>query len=98
MLGAIVRFSLQHAYIVIIGLFLLLDFSAYSLRDAKYDVFPEFAPPQVVVQTEAPGFSSQQVETLITRVVESSLGGAPGVTSMRSTSMQGFSAVQFFFS
>lgn len=97
MLGSILRYSLRNSGVIIAALFLLLGFTTYSLRGATYDVFPEFAPPVVQVQTEAPGLSSQQVETLITQVVESALGGTKGVMLMRSTSIQGLSAIQLTF-
>ena len=97
MLRTILRYSLKHSIVVVATLLLILGFSTYALRDATYDVFPEFAPPQVVVQTEAPGFSSEQVEALVTHVIESALGGTKGITSMRSTSIQGLSAVQITF-
>ncbi len=97
MLRAILEFSLKHRFAVIATSFLILGMALYHLQSATYDVFPEFAPPQVIVQTEAPGFSSEQVETLISQVIEKALGGANGITDMRSTSIQGLSAVQIFF-
>src|SRR5438270_6101811 len=64
---------------------------------ARLDVFPEFAPPQVVVQTEASGLSPENVEQLVTRVVENSLNGAPNVEAIRSQSIQGLSVVTVVF-
>jgi Cu/Ag efflux pump CusA len=55
------------------------------------DVFPEFAPPMAIVQTEAPGYSSEQVEALLTRPLESALSATPGIRAMRSKSEQGLS-------
>jgi len=97
MLSAIVRFSLRHHFVVIFSSFLLLGFSLYRLQSATYDVFPEFAPPQVIVETEAQGFSSEQVETLVSQVIEQAIGGASGIATMRSSSIQGLSAVQVNF-
>jgi CzcA family heavy metal efflux pump len=97
MLSVIVRFSLYHRFVVIFSSFLLLGFSVYHLQNATYDVFPEFAPPQVIVETEAPGFSSEQVETLVTQIIEQAVGGAGGIATMRSSSIQGLSAVQINF-
>lgn len=97
MLTSILSFSLRNRFAVIVTSFLLLGYSLYTLAQAKYDVFPEFAPPQVIIQTEAPGFSSDQVETLVTQAVEQAISGVTGVISVRSTSIQGLSAVQVFF-
>lgn len=61
------------------------------------DVFPEFAPPQVVVQTEAPGMAPQDVESLITYPLESAINGTPGVTSVRSKTSVGLSTITVVF-
>jgi Cu/Ag efflux pump CusA len=60
-------------------------------------VFPDFAPPHVLVQTEAPGLDATQVEALVTRPLEGLLAGSENVTSVRSTSSQGLSAIQVVF-
>lgn len=61
------------------------------------DVFPEFAPPQVVIQTEAPGLAPQDVETLITYPLESAINGTPGVEQVRSSSSVGLSTIVVVF-
>ena len=67
------------------------------LARAKFDVFPDFVPSQAEVQTEAPGFSAEQVEQLVTRPIEQSINGAAGVASVRSESIQGLSIVTVVF-
>ncbi|MDA8387333.1 MAG: hypothetical protein M0Z58_01550, partial [Nitrospiraceae bacterium] len=54
-LGAIVAFALRRRGIIIALAAVFLGYSLYSLTSARYDVFPEFAPPQVDIHTEAPG-------------------------------------------
>src|SRR5260370_4211058 len=76
---------------------MLLAYGAYALGRANYDVFPEFAPPQVGIQTEAPGLTPEQVEILVTRPIENAINGAAGVQTLRSTSIQGLSVVTIFF-
>src|SRR5579864_6712060 len=76
---------------------LLVGYGIYSLGEASYDAFPEFAPPQVDVQTEAPGLSSEQVETLVTRPIESAINGAPNLQRVTSTSIQGLSDIKVYF-
>jgi CzcA family heavy metal efflux pump len=61
------------------------------------DVFPEFVPSQVDIQTEAPGFSPQQVEELVTKQVENAVNGASGLATMRSESIPGLSVVTITF-
>jgi len=76
---------------------LLAVWGLWSLGGARYDVFPEFAPPEVGIQAEAPGLTPTQVETLVTRPLEAALAGAPGVRSLRSTSIQGLSVLSVLF-
>ena len=97
MLSAIVRFSLRFRGVVIALACLLLAYGLYGLSGAQYDVFPEFAPPQVGIQTEAPGLSPEQVEVLVTQPVENQLNGVPGIESMRSGSVQGLSVITVTF-
>src|SRR5262245_49432175 len=63
------------------------------LRKAPLDVFPEFAPPIVEVQTEAPGLSTEEVESLVTMPLENALNGVAGVKTVRSKSVLGLSQV-----
>ena len=55
---------------------LVLVYGVYVALHTRIDVFPEFAPPMVVIQTEAPGLSPEQVEVLVTRPVENAINGA----------------------
>ena len=64
---------------------------------AQLDVFPDFVPSQVDIQTEAPGFSPQQVEELVTRPVENAVNGASGLATLRSESIPGLSVVTITF-
>ncbi len=97
MLTSTVRFSLKFKGIVIALACVLLGYGLYSLENAKYDVFPEFAPAQVVIQTEAPGLSPEQVELLVTQPIENAINGTVGISSMRSGSIQGISVVKITF-
>ena len=68
-----------------------------TARRAPVDAFPEFAPPLVEVQTEAPGLSSLEVENLITTPIESALAGTSFATTVRSRSVLGLSSVVVVF-
>src|SRR5579864_999045 len=83
---------------VVVALFcLLVAYGVYSLDNASYDAFPEFAPPQVDLQTEAPGFSSEEVETLVTRPVETAITGVANLQRTTSTSIPGLSDIKVYF-
>ena len=96
-LGRIIGFSLHFRGVVLVLAAALIGYGLYSLSRAKYDVFPEFAPPQVVIQTEAPGLAPEQVEVLVTQLVENAINGVPGIESLRSNSIQGLSVVTATF-
>ncbi len=97
MLTAIVRFSLRFRGVVLSLAIALLGYGIYSLTQAKYDVFPEFAPPLVSIQTEAPGLAPEQVELLVTQPLENVINGVAGIESLRSNSIQGLSVINVVF-
>ena len=68
---------------------LALVLGCWGARTAPLDVFPDFVPSEVDIQTEAPGFSPQQVEELVTRPVENAVNGASGLATLRSESIPG---------
>jgi CzcA family heavy metal efflux pump len=75
-----------------------LAFGIWATRSAPLDVFPEFVPATVDIQTEAPGFTAQQVEELVTKPIENAVNGATGLSTIRSQSIPGLSVIniQFF--
>src|SRR5258708_6939827 len=97
MLNAIVRFSIRFRGIAISLACALLVYGIYSLSHVPYDVFPEFAPPEVSIQTEAPGLSPEQVEVLVTQPIENAINGVSGIESLRSRSIQGLSVITVVF-
>src|SRR5262249_3991419 len=97
MLQRIVHFSLRFRGVVIVLAAVLVGYGLYVAAHTKLDVFPEFAPPQVVIQTEAPRMSPEEVEALVTRPIEININGAPELVSIRSQSIQGLSAVTAVF-
>jgi CzcA family heavy metal efflux pump len=93
MLSALVRFSLSFKGVILSLALVLLGYGLYSFSQVNYDVFPEFAPPLVEVQTEAPGLAPEQVEVLVTQAIENALNGVSRMESIRSTSIQGLSVI-----
>src|SRR5437867_4207049 len=85
--------ALRHRAAVFLMAAGLLVGGLYAARTAPLDVFPEFAPPIVEVQVEAPGLAPEDVEALVTRPLERALAGAPGVATLRSSSIAGLSVV-----
>ncbi len=97
MLQALVRFAIRFRGVVIALASLVLVYGIYATFHAKLDVFPEFAPPLVVIQTEAPSLSSEEVEQLVTRPIEQALNGVTDLETLRSQSIQGLSVITVIF-
>src|SRR5882672_95240 len=80
---------------ILAAAFLVLG--VWQSREIPLDVFPEFVPAQVSIQTEAPGFTPDQVETLVTRPIEAAVNGAQGLAALRSESIPGLSVIDIGF-
>jgi CzcA family heavy metal efflux pump len=94
---AIVSLCVRHfGAVTALSLFALI-LGCWGAMRAPLDVFPDFVPSQVDIQTEAPGFAPQQVEELVTKQVENAVNGAPGLATMRSESIPGLSVVTINF-
>ena len=97
MMSALVRFSIRF-HGVIIGLAsLVVLYGLYSLTRSNLDVFPEFSPTQLVIQTESPGLSAELVEKLVSQPIEHSIAGTVGIELMRSQSIPGLSVITIIF-
>ncbi len=97
MLKAIVTWALNMRVLVVALSIALIVVGVESVRHAPLDVFPEFAPPTVEIQTEAPGLSTEQVDALVTVPLENALNGLPWLKTIRSKSVLGLSSVVMIF-
>lgn len=97
MLQWIVHRSLRFRGVVISLACLVLVYGGWVAAHAKLDVFPNFVPPQVTVQTEAPGLTAEQVELLVTRPLENAINGLGNQESLRSETIQGLSVITVVF-
>lgn len=97
MLTQLVRFSSRQGGVVVLLAGLAMVYAGYLISTAGLDVFPEFSPRQVVVQTEAPGLTAEQVERLVTQPIESACSGLSDLAELRSESIQGLSVVTLVF-
>src|SRR3982751_4529752 len=94
----LVSTSLRLRVVVLALSALLIVFGLRTLQTTPLDVFPEFAPPLVEIQTEAPGLSTDEVEALISVPLENALNGTQGLKTLRSKSVLGLSSVVLIFS
>jgi len=93
----LVSTSLQIRLIVVALAIILIGVGGNIAVNMPLDVFPEFAPPRVEVQTEVPGLSAQEVESLVTVPIENALNGTSYMTTVRSRSVLGLSSVLLLF-
>jgi len=97
MLSTIIKWSIARRWLVVLGA-LLVTLGAWRVASQMpVDVFPSFAPPQVEIQTEAPGLAPEEVESLVTLPIESAINGTPGVETVRSASAVSISVVRVIF-
>ena len=86
MLNKLIRWSLHHRAIIVGLAIIILVLGFRSTRKMPLEVLPDLTKPTVTILIEAPGLAPEEVETLVTQPIESSLTGIAGLNRLRSTS------------
>ena len=89
LLNAILRGSITRRCLVVVCSILISVWGVLNVVQMPLDVFPPFAPPQVEIQTAAPGLAPEQIELQISAPIEAAVNGLPGVDVVRSASKPG---------
>jgi CzcA family heavy metal efflux pump len=97
MMRWIVGSSLKFRFVVVALAGLMMAFGTVQLRGIPVDVFPEFAPPRVQIETACLGLSAADVEQLVTVPLEDALNGVPGLDVLRSQSVPQLSSIELIF-
>ena len=97
MLRFLVAAAIRWRGLVAAGALVLMVYGGWRISTAGLDIFPEFSPKAVVVQTEAPGMTTERVERLVTAPVERALAGLVGLDHVRSESIESLSIVTAVF-
>jgi CzcA family heavy metal efflux pump len=93
----VIRSSLRFRYLVVAAAAAMMVLGAGVLPGMRIDVFPEFAPPRVVIQTACVGLSTSDVEQLVTVPLEAALAGVEGLDQLRSKSVPQLSSIEVLF-
>ena len=93
MLERVLKFSIEHRYLIVLGIIAVAALGAYSLQRLPIDAVPDITPNQVQINTVVAGLSPLEIEKQVTFPIETALAGIPGLTQTRSLSRNGFSQV-----
>ncbi len=93
----IVSTSLRFRFLVVAAATAMMVVGILQIQNMRVDVFPEFAPPRVQIQTICQGLSTADVEALVTVPLEQALNGIKGLDVMRSKSVPQLSAIDMIF-
>jgi Cu(I)/Ag(I) efflux system membrane protein CusA/SilA len=97
MINRLIDVALKHRFIVIALYLALAGWGWWALRATPIDAIPDLSDNQVIVFTDWPGHSPQEVEDQITYPLTTNLQGLAGVRAVRSQSAFGFSMVYVIF-
>ena len=97
MISSLVEAAIRFRILVLGITVALFFFGAIQLRDMPIDILPEFAPPTVEIQTEAPGLSAAEIELMVSLGIEGLMSGLPWVQSLSSKSVAGLSSIKMVF-
>jgi CzcA family heavy metal efflux pump len=97
MMRWIIGSSLRFRFLVVAVAATMVFLGLGQLRQLPVDVFPEFAPPRVEIQTACIGLSASEVEALVTTPMEETFNGLPGLDVLRSKSVEQLSSIELIF-
>ena len=97
MLEPILRFSIQHRWLIVLFTIAVAAFGGYSLTVLPIDAVPDITNNQVQINTEYGPLGPEEIEKQVTYPVETSLLGIEGLEYTRSMSRNGFSQVTAVF-
>ncbi|REJ76435.1 MAG: AcrB/AcrD/AcrF family protein [Acidobacteria bacterium] len=97
MIHRLIKLSLEYRGVVIAVFSITALLGYWALRNTPIDAIPDVSENQVIVFTDWPGRSPQEVEDQITYPLVTNLQGLPGVRVVRANSMFSFSMINVIF-
>src|SRR5580698_6937008 len=95
--GNILGFSLKNKYFVFFMTILIICIGVYSYLNTPIEAFPDVMNTRVIIITQWPGRSAEEVEKFVTIPIEVEMNSVPGKTSLRSISLFGLSVITLMF-
>ena len=97
MINRLISYCLRTPFVVFVIYGCIFFWGLYAIQNIPVDAIPDIGEKQVIVYTEWPGRSAQDVEDQITYPLSVALRGVPGVKTIRASSAFGFSEVYLIF-
>jgi len=97
MLETIIRFSIQRRFLILVVIAMLCGLGLWNFTKLPIDAVPDITNTQVVINTEAPGYTPLEVEQRVSYPVETAMAGIPNLQHTRSVSRYGLSQVTVIF-
>ena len=98
MLESILRFSIKRSFLVLVMVLAIAGLGVWNFTKLPIDAVPDITNVQVIINTEAAGYTPLEIEQRVTFPLETALAGLPGLTYTRSVSRYGLSQVVAIFS
>jgi copper/silver efflux system protein len=97
MINRLIEISMRYRAVVVAVYLGLAAWGYWALLSTPIDAIPDLSDNQVIVFTDWPGRSPQEVEDQVTYPLVTSLQGLPGVRTVRASSAFSFSMVNIIF-
>jgi len=97
MISAIIRWSINNRFLVLIASILLTIAGLYSVKNTPVDAIPDLSDVQVIIKTSYPGQAPQVVEDQVTYPLTTAMLAVPGAETVRGYSFFGDSYVYIIF-
>jgi Cu(I)/Ag(I) efflux system membrane protein CusA/SilA len=97
MIAAIIRWSVQNRFFVLLAALIIAAWGTWALRSTPVDAIPDLSDVQVIVKTSYPGQAPQVVEDQVTYPLTTAMLSVPGAVTVRGFSVFGDSYVYIIF-
>jgi len=96
-MGALSKIAVERPITLLMTTLIFVGFGIYGLQNLRLNLYPDVSFPTITVYTSYEGVAPEDIETLVTRPIEESVGSISGIRRIRSLSSQGASVVKLNF-